>query len=55
MTVLTIAAQLAFFGLIYSRLGQSNNYDAALVKAQGLNGFKAIFRQLCHTPQNPFN
>ena len=46
MTVLTIAAQLAFLGLKCSRFGQSNNYDTTLVKGQGsFNGFKAIFRQ----------
>ena len=49
LIVLTIAAQLAFLGAKYRRLGQSKIYDAKLVQGQVSNGFEAIFRQLCHT------
>ena len=35
----TIAAQLEFLSLKYSRLGQSNNYDTTLVKGHGSNGY----------------
>ena len=49
MDLLTIASQLAFLSLKYSKLGQlSNNYDTILVKWHGSSGYKTIFRQICH-------
>jgi len=39
VTLLTIAAQLAFLSLKYSRLGQSNNYDTILVKGHGSSSY----------------
>ena len=48
MNLLTIASQLAFLSLKYSKLGQSNNYDTILVKWHGSSGYKTIFRQICH-------
>ena len=49
MDLLTIASQLAFLSLKYSKLGQSNHYDKTLVKWHGSSGYKAIFRKICHT------